>query len=146
MASLQVTLPVEGGALALRGLDDDGHERGAQGAGQGCRPAHGPSAGRAPVDEHDDALGDQGQLQAGLGALELALDAASHEAQGELAQGRQVGLGEEAVEGHLGALRRVDVAVPHALSQRVRAHVHELDLVGPQRGRRREGARGPGRR
>ena len=53
--------------------------------------------------------------------LELALDPLGDEAQGQLAQGRQVGLGEEPLQGDLGALRRIDVAVLHALPERVRA-------------------------
>ncbi len=63
-------------------------------------------------------------------ALELLVDARGDEAQRELTQGGQVGLGEEPVESDPGAVGRVDVAVPHALPEGMRAHVHELDLVG----------------
>ena len=61
--------------------------------------------------------------------------------QRDLAQRRQVGLGEEAVERDRRPLGRVDVAVAHPLAQRVRAHVHELDLVGVAGAPRRAGAR-----
>ena len=73
--------------------------------------------------------------------LELALDRLGGQAQRELAEGGEVALREEPVEGDLGALRRVDVAVLHPLPERMRAHVHELDLVGRRAAPRPAGAR-----
>ena len=70
--------------------------------------------------------------------LELLVDLPGDEAQGELAQRGQVRLGEEPVERHLGPVGRIDVAVPHALAERVRAHVDELDLVGASEDRVRQ--------
>jgi hypothetical protein len=51
-------------------------------------------------------------------------------AQGHLAQRDQVALTEELAECPLGAVGRINVAVLHALPQRVRRHVDQLDLVG----------------
>ena len=62
------------------------------------RPTDRPQRGRAAVDEDEHAVGDERQLAAGRGALQLALDPLRHEAQGELAEGGQVGLGEELLE------------------------------------------------
>ena len=87
---------------------------------------------RAAVDEDQDAIGDERQLLARDRVLELALDAPGDQPQGELAQGRQVRLGEELLERDLGPIGRVDVAVLHPLPERVGAHVDELDLVGGQ--------------
>ena len=50
-----------------------------------------------------------------------ALDPAGDEAEGDLTQSGEVGLREEAVQGHLGAGGRVDVPVTHPLAERVRA-------------------------
>ena len=52
------------------------------------------------------------------------------ESEGQLAQRRQVRLGEELVECDLRPLGRIDVAVLHALAQGVGAHVDQLDLIG----------------
>ena len=49
--------------------------------------------------------------------------------QRELAQRRQVRLGEELLERDLRPIGRVDVAVLHPLAEGVGAHVDELDLV-----------------
>ena len=65
-------------------------------------------------------------------ALQLPLDLLRDDPQGQLAQGGEVRLGEEPVEGHLGPLGRVHVAVAHPLPERVRAHVDELDLLGAE--------------
>ena len=95
------------------------------------RAADGAHRRRAAVDEDEDALGDERQLLAGdarprAGPRRVRATRRSD----ELAQRRQVRLGEEPLERDLGALGRVDVAVPHPLAERVRAHVDELDLVG----------------
>ena len=92
----------------------------------------GPQRRRAAVDEDEDAVGHERQLRPGGRVLELALDPSRDEPQRELAEGRQVGLREELVEGDLRPVGRVDVAVLHALAERVRAHVDELDLVGAE--------------
>jgi hypothetical protein len=62
--------------------------------------------------------------------FELVVDLAGHEPQRQVAQRGQVRVGEEPLQGERGAFRRIDVAVAHPLPERVRAHVHELDLVG----------------
>ena len=66
---------------------------------------------------------------AGHDLAQLLVDAPGGESQRELAQRGQVRLGEEPVERQLGAIGRIDVAVPHALPQRARAHVDQLDLL-----------------
>ena len=62
--------------------------------------------------------------------LEVLLADLRHFAQRHLAQRDQVAFAEERVERALGPLGRIDVAVPHALAQRVRRHVDQLDFVG----------------
>ena len=101
-------------------------------ARQPGRPPDRPDRGRAAVHEHHDPVGDERQGLAGELALQLPLDALGGEPERQLAERREVRLGEELVERDLGALRRIDVAVLHPLAERVRAHVDELDLVGAE--------------
>jgi hypothetical protein len=83
----------------------------------------------AAVDEDEHAVRDQRQLASGGRVFELILDPPGNQPQRELAQSRQVRFGEDPLERDPGSIRRVDVAVLHALSERMGAHVDEFDLV-----------------
>jgi hypothetical protein len=56
---LEVALAVIWAADRLGRLDHRGHEGGMHGSGQHCRSTDGSKRRRAPIDEHDDAVGDE---------------------------------------------------------------------------------------
>ena len=103
-----------------------------QGAGDRRGPPQRSPAFRRLVDQSHDSLGHRADVKAALAddPFELLVDLAGDESQRQVAQGGQVGLGEELLERHRGTFGRIDVAVAHPLPERVRAHVHQLDLVG----------------
>ena len=116
--------------LRLRRLDDDGDERGVDRAGERWPPGVPPACvAGLPSTRTSTRSVTSGSCWPASGVLELSLDPAGDEPQGQLAQGGQVRLGEELLERDLGPLGRIDVAVLHPLAQGVRAHVDELDLV-----------------
>jgi hypothetical protein len=61
---------------------------------------------------------------------ELLVDPVRQPEQGQLAEGREVALPEEAAEGGVHPLRRVDVAPGEPAAQLLGRHVHQIDLVG----------------
>ena len=130
---LEIARLVEGQAFHGRRLDHGGDHAGPQRGGQGRTAVQRASALGALVDHDEHPLADRPEPPHALlgdDAFQLLVDRTGDEPQRQLAQGRQVGLGEEAVEGQAGALRRIDVAVADPLAQRVGAHVDQLDLVG----------------
>ncbi len=63
--------------------------------------------------------------------LERVVDAVGDPEERELAQGTEVPGAEVVAERGVDALGGIDVPVRHAAPDRLRRHVHELDLVGP---------------
>ena len=129
---LQVARLVERQPLHGRRLDHGGRHAGAQRSGQGRTAVQRAPAHRPLVDDDQHPLAhrpEPSQALLGDDPLQLLVHGAGDEAQRQLTQRGQVGLGEEAVEGQPGALGRIDVAVAHPLAQGVRAHVDQLDLV-----------------
>ncbi len=88
---------------------------------------------RAARDGDDDALaGGPGGVDVVLVAvaLETLVDPVGQPQQGQLAQRREVALAEELRQRRVDLVGGVDVAVRHAPTQRLRAHVDQLDRVG----------------
>ncbi len=123
-----------GVADVLAGL----HVGGDPGRLQGFRQAPGgpDQAGRAGLgidaDQHPLARGPglAGDALAGHVAAHVGVHVVGGAAQGQFAQGQQVALAEEALDGVLGLLGHVDLALLQALQQLLGRDVHQLDLVG----------------
>ena len=130
---LEVARLVERQPLHGRRLDHGGGHARPERGGQGRAAVQRAPAHRSLVHDDEHALAHRPAAAHALladDALQLLVDRAGDEAQRQLAERRQVGLREEAIQGQPGALGRVDVAVADPLAQRVRAHVDQLDLVG----------------
>ena len=102
------------------------------GGDAGCAPDHRLALGAAG-DGHDDPLARRpGLVDAVLAPVVVqgVVHPVGHPEQGELAQGGQVAHAEVRRERGVDLLGLVDVAVGHPPTQRLRAHVDQLDLVG----------------
>jgi hypothetical protein len=117
----------------LRGFHIDGHPFGVELIGQ---PAGGADQALAERTRTD---GDQESFGGGPGSRDgarlhvrphLVVDALSRTAHGHLAQGSEIPLAEEILDGTRGLFRDVDFALLHALEQLVRWQVDQLDLAG----------------
>ncbi len=78
--------------IASAGVDDNSQQRRPQDRGGRRRSAQGPGRGGRRVHEHQDPFADRLPQPCGPDVLELRIDAAGDEPQGQLAQRRQVGL------------------------------------------------------
>ena len=104
---------------------------GAAGGDPGC-PPHQRGGLRSAADGYDDAFtrGPRGvDLVLVAVALEPLVDPVGQPQQGQLAQRGEVALAEVARQRGVDPVGGVDVAVGHPAPQRLRAHVHQLDLV-----------------
>ncbi len=113
-------------------LDPECQQRSPECARQHRGPAHGGTICPAAVDHDQDPFRDRAERRtrlAGANLLQLCVHLACDTPERDLAERCQVRLREEPVEGDLGPLGRVDVAMAHPLPEGTRAHVHELDLV-----------------
>ena len=97
-----------------------------------CRPADQRLVLRAAAERDHDALPDvtaAKMLAAGPAQQGAARQRGGHPPEGKLAQRRQVSRLERPVQRAPGPLGRVDVAAGHPVPQRLRRHVHQLDLI-----------------
>ena len=114
-------------------LDVGDDPLGAHARRQAPARAHELGGERARAHADEDALahgpGPRDGVVAHVG-LHLRVHALGGAPEGELAQGHQVALAEEVLDGRLRLLGEIDLAFLQALQQLVGREVHQLDLIG----------------
>ncbi len=105
----------------------------AQTIGEALGVADEPRAARVLADAHHDPLACSPGPRDGMGLHmreELVVDALRGAAQRELPQGREIAGREEVLQGALGLMGQVDLALAQALQEVVGRDVDDLDVVG----------------